>query len=293
MAEYFAEHGWPDITIAFPVNIHEIENLRQLSRKITLHLLVESRSTVRFLHRHLDAATRIWIKIDTGYHRTGIYWDHFSEIREIADVIQNSKNLLLEGLLIHAGHSYRARGIRQLREIYRDTSVKLRTVRDHLREAGTSPIRISYGDTPTCSVISNFREVDEIRPGNFVFYDLMQVHIGSCNASQLAAALVCPVVARHPERGELVIHGGAVHLSKEFIVDSDNQKNYGAVCEWTGSSWSAIIEGAYVSGLSQEHGIIKGDSAFIEKIQEGTLLAILPVHSCLTMNLMREFIVID
>jgi len=32
---------------------------------------------------------------------------------------------------------------------------------------------ISYGDTPSCSIAENFDEVDEIRPGNFVFYDVM------------------------------------------------------------------------------------------------------------------------
>jgi D-serine deaminase-like pyridoxal phosphate-dependent protein len=132
-------------------------------------------------------------------------------------------------------------------------------------------------------------EVDEIRPGNFVFYDIMQLYIGSCEESQIATAVICPVVAKHPERNELVIHGGAVHLSKEFLTDHQGVKRYGAVAEWDGYRWGSLQEDSHVSSLSQEHGIIKGEPEFIERVNVGTLLAILPVHSCLTMNLMRNY----
>jgi D-serine deaminase-like pyridoxal phosphate-dependent protein len=292
MARFFAENGWSDITIAFPVNILEIENINKLAKNVRLHLLVESLDTVRYLDQHLKNPVQIWIKIDAGYHRTGIYWDDFSKIQEIIAGVLNSKVLTFQGLLTHSGHSYQTRGIRNLEKIYRDTTIKLNTVKDHLQKNSGLSVKISYGDTPTCSILSEFSEIDEIRPGNFIFYDVMQLQIGSCNQSQIAAALICPVVSKHPERGELVIHGGAVHLSKEFITDDANRKSYGAVVEWNGSRWGQILKNTYVSSLSQEHGIIKGDPAFIARMDAGTLLAILPVHSCLTMNLMRDFIII-
>ena len=68
---------------------------------------------------------------------------------------------------------------------------------------------------------SNF---DEIRPGNFAYYDVMQYHIGSCNMDNIAVAVACPVVAVHPQKNELVIYGGAIHLSKEFIAADNNFK---------------------------------------------------------------------
>ena len=49
MAMYFAQHGWKDITIAFPVNILEIDNINKLASSIQLNLLVESEQTVAFL----------------------------------------------------------------------------------------------------------------------------------------------------------------------------------------------------------------------------------------------------
>ena len=72
MAEYFANHGWNDITIAFPVNLLEINEINRLVSDISLNLLVESSFSARFLNEHLTNCVGIFIKIDTGYHRTGI-----------------------------------------------------------------------------------------------------------------------------------------------------------------------------------------------------------------------------
>ena len=58
----------------------------------------------------------------------------------------------------------------------------------------------SIGDTPAMSVVDNFDVIDEIRPGNFVFYDVMQQNIGFCYFEDIAVALAVQVVAKHPER---------------------------------------------------------------------------------------------
>ena len=75
MADYFMNCGWGDITIAFPVNIREINHINKLAAKIRLNLLVESCNTVNFLDKSLNYETEVWIKVDTGYQRTGIMWD--------------------------------------------------------------------------------------------------------------------------------------------------------------------------------------------------------------------------
>ena len=40
MAKYFAENGWNDITVAFPVNIREIAEINKLAQKIKLNILI-------------------------------------------------------------------------------------------------------------------------------------------------------------------------------------------------------------------------------------------------------------
>jgi D-serine deaminase-like pyridoxal phosphate-dependent protein len=142
---------------------------------------------------------------------------------------------------------------------------------------------LSYGDTPSCSLIGDYKGIDEIRPGNFVFYDLMQMIIGSCQFFQLAGIAVCPVVALHPSRNHVVLYGGAVHLSKEFVM-INNQIVYGQMVEFDGQDWGNPIEDAYVISLSQEHGILKAPDHIIKSLRPGKLVGIIPVHACLTAN---------
>ncbi|MBN1327650.1 MAG: alanine racemase, partial [Candidatus Cloacimonetes bacterium] len=44
-----------------------------------------------------------------------------------------------------------------------------------------------------------------------------------------------------------------------------------------------------VLSLSQEHGILGMPSSQLSKIKTGDLLGILPVHSCLTADLMKGY----
>lgn len=291
MAEYFTQHGWKDITVAFPVNIRENKLIQKLARQIQLNLLVESEETVSFLKTHIKTEVGIWIKVDVGYHRTGINWDDKNTLIKLAERIRKTHHRL-DGLLTHTGHSYNARGKLQLIEIYNDSFKKLNYAKRVLASAGISPLKISYGDTPTCSVVDQFVGVDEIRPGNFVFYDVMQLQIGSCSEDDIACAVVCPVVAKHPERQELLIYGGAIHLSKEFMLDEKGRKIFGYLASWDGKVWGSIIPNSWVSALSQEHGIIKTNPDLYKQTRVGDLLAILPVHSCLTMDLMNDFVII-
>lgn len=293
MALYFARHGWRDIAIAFPVNILEIENINQLASAIQLHLLVESEETVAFLNSHLAARVGVWIKIDVGYHRTGLGWDRFDQVIELARQIQGSEKMVFKGLLTHAGHTYRASSAAEVRSIYHDMVQKLQQLRQRLVEEGFSATQISIGDTPSCSIIDDFNSVDEIRPGNFIFYDVMQLNIGSCTEQDVAVAVACPVVAKHRERNEVVIYGGAVHLSKEFIVDKNGHKIFGYVAPLQERSWGEIIPNTYVSALSQEHGIIKTDADFFERVKIGEVLAIIPVHSCLAVPLLRSYLTLE
>jgi len=156
-------------------------------------------------------------------------------------------------------------------------------------EQSFSNFEISFGDTPILSVVDNFKGIDEIRPGNFVFYDAMQWQLGSCEFADIAVALAAPVVAKHCQRNELVIYGGAIHLSKEFILNSDGTKNYGLVSELNFMGWSEPIDGAYIKSLSQEHGIVHLNDEACQKIQLGEILAIIPIHSCLTANLLGKY----
>ena len=291
MASYFAQNGWEDITIALLVNPLEIETINQLAKTIylDLNLLVDSREIVVLLNKKLKHPVKIWIKIDTGYHRTGIIWDQKDEALDIIREIKRSPRLHFKGLLTHTGHSYKTTSGKEIKKIYDDTVSKMNAVKEYLEENGFSNVEISIGDTPTCSIVDGFYGIDEVRCGNFVFYDVMQFFQGTCKEEEIAAAVACPVIARYPQRNEIVIYGGAVHLSKDSVIGKNNQNIFGLVTlpEKDNQEWGPIIKDTYVSSLTQEHGIIKTNSQFIKQINIGDILMILPVHSCLAANLLK------
>jgi D-serine deaminase-like pyridoxal phosphate-dependent protein len=289
MAEYFAEHGWDDITLAFPVNWLEIEAINALAARIKLGLLVESVETARFLGERLAVPANAWLKIDAGYGRTGLAWDDFAGQKAVAGALAEASPVRLRGLLTHSGQTYHAHGATAIRAVWEQTAERMNAARDALAAAGFPGLELAPGDTPGCAVVDDFPGVDEIRPGNFVFFDAMQVEIGACGWPDVAVAVACPVVARHPERGQLVIHGGAVHLSKEYLTVPDGRAQYGLVALPVEVGWGAPVPGVYVTGLSQEHGIVSAPPDFLARVQVGDLLMILPVHSCLTANLLGRY----
>lgn len=292
MADYFARHNWQDITIAFPVNLRQTQAINNLARQVRLNLLFESAGVVAKLDTYLKAKVGAWLKIDTGYQRSGIDWNNLNLIGEVVTAIQGSRWLEFQGLLTHAGHTYTTASPEEVINIYQDTESRLRRVQHYLRGEGVNAA-ISVGDTPGCSLATDLGAVDEIRPGNFVFFDLSQLEIGSCRERDIAVALACPIVAKHPERKQLVIYGGAVHLSKESLRDKQGSAYFGRVSLLSEDGWSLFSQASRVVSLSQEHGLITADTEIFDSVAVGDVVAIIPVHSCLTANLMGRYLSLD
>lgn len=291
MAKYFFNAGWADITVAFPLNILERTTVNDLAGKIKLNLCVESLETVKALNDFLEHPVGIFLKIDAGYHRTGLDSENISEIESILEALKSNHLITIKGFLQHAGHTYGAKGKDEIDNIHAYTSEKMIKLKDHFIKKYPDII-ISNGDTPTCSVSKNFEHIDEIRPGNFVFYDVMQAEIGSCNYEDIAVAMACPVVAKHADRNEVIVYGGAIHFSKDRI-EKDGKTIYGLIAEEKEKCWGNPISGWFVKKLSQEHGTIHVPNEAIDKIKIGDLLYILPIHSCLTANLMSKYYTLD
>jgi D-serine deaminase-like pyridoxal phosphate-dependent protein len=132
----------------------------------------------------------------------------------------------------------------------------------------------SVGSTPTMSVVDRFEDVEEVRPGNYVFYDAFQATIGACSRDEVAVSVLATVIGSYPERGQAIIDAGALALSKDLGPNHVDAKfGYGAVCDLNLRPLPMRL-----IALSQEHG--KLEAANPPPV--GTLLRIMPNHSCLT-----------
>lgn len=288
MAEYFFNSGYMDVTIAFPFNIRETNWVNTLDENKKLTLDVISHETAAYLAQHLKRPVSVMIEIDAGYGRTGVNCSDFDKIEAILDVIKKSGYMEFYGFYIHPGHSYDVNSKQKIRDIIAETLNCLNALKE--RYVSDFPVlKLSMGDTPGCSVVNTFPGIDEIRPGNFVFYDLMQYQLGSCKLSDIAVALAAPVVAKDDQRCEIVVHGGAVHLSKDGLIRADGTPDFGWVTFFNDNGWERPDGDTYIRKLSQEHGIVRCSEAFYNRVRMGELVAILPVHSCLTADCMKRY----
>lgn len=285
MAAYFAENGWGDILIAFPANLRELSDINELAARVDLSLIVESPEVADSLDRGLTHAIKIWVKIDTGMRRAGIRWENTQEIEMLCKILRSAKNLKLMGLLTHAGQTYHAASPDEIRSLYIESNHRLCDLRDSLKRKLDLDLKVSVGDTPGCWLSDDLGEVDEIRPGNFLLFDAMMMDLGVCRPGDIALSVACPVVAKHKDRNEVVIYGGAIHLSKEFILHKGNPI-YGYVVELDGAKWVFNNRDNFVITLSQEHGIVRLTNDVFDRVDIGGLLVIIPVHSCLAVDTM-------
>lgn len=288
MACFFAEDGWDDITVAIPVNTRDTLRINTLAKNIKLHLLVADQQGIENLAAITEYRTKIWIKIDTGYHRTGVLHDDHTLIQNMLMAINKNELLHFEGFITHSGHSYYCRSHQEILDVHNDTIEKLSILKSYFKSDFPN-LKISVGDTPTCSVADHFGEMDEIRPGNFVFYDTMQVQISACEPEDIAVVMACPVVAKHKDRNEIILIGGGIHFSKDFITTSDGSKNFGDLVFLSKDGWTKPVAGCFLSKLSQEHGTLKVTDSVFDTIKTGDIVGILPVHSCMTANLMAKY----
>lgn len=286
MANYFSKE-WDDITIAFPVNIREIDTINHLANKIKLNLLIESEKVVQILDQTLENHVQVFIKVNIGNNRAGLNPNDHDRIKSVLNCIASSEKIDFKGFLGHAGQTYKCRNENDIQQTHDLAKSIFVTLKDRYRNEYPNLI-LSYGDTPSCSKAINFEGIDEIRPGNFVFYDTMQVQIGSCSMDQIAVALACPIVAIHEEKEEMIIYGGGIHLSKDRL-HIENINNFGSLALMTSEGWK-IIDKAYVKSLSQEHGVIHMSKDQIKDFSVGGLIMVLPVHSCMTADLMKHYV---
>jgi D-serine deaminase-like pyridoxal phosphate-dependent protein len=289
MAKYFAQAGWKDILIAFPLNLRELPETLLLTKHINLKLTISDISTIEFLSNILTFPIDVYLEIDVGYGRSGLPIDNFNLIAKALSLIKKTKFINLIGILSHNGNVYFCNSKDEVIEQNRIFLGKLFDLKNKLTSEGFDLI-LSVGDTPSVSICDDFYGVDELRPGNFVFYDVQQAYIGSCDFEDIAVCLAAPIVAIYPERNEMICYGGAVHLSKDYI-EIDGVKFFGLLVDIFNDSWSFPLENSFVRFITQEHSVIRTTPQVLSRYKVGDLIGILPIHSCLTADAMKKYLV--
>ncbi|HEX6124307.1 MAG TPA: alanine racemase [Pyrinomonadaceae bacterium] len=281
-AREFAKHGFADITYAVPIERGKFEDAVEIVKTgVKLNLLTDDVATVKALDEataKAGIAFDVFVKIDCGTHRVGVEPDS-EEAVTIPRLLSDAANLNFAGILTHAGHSYNAGSKEEIMDVARherDSMVELAT---RIGRRGIAVSTVSVGSTPTMSLVDHLDGIDEIRPGNYIFFDNFQATLGSCSLEDTALTVLAAVIHKSTTRRRLVVDAGAIALSKDRgPVGLDPSCGYGRVLDVEGKE-----TGMSVTGMSQEHGEIEAvDSAVFDRLKVGDRVRILANHSCLT-----------
>jgi D-serine deaminase-like pyridoxal phosphate-dependent protein len=284
-AEAFADAGFRDITYAVPIAPAKLQRAQELAARIDrLNLLIDSEEAFRAMESMEGGPSDVFLKIDCGYHRAGVDPSSPDSLR-LALTMARSSRVTFRGLLTHAGHSYHARHLDEVRSLAAEETACLTRFRSLLETEGVRDLVRSVGSTPTASVVDRFTGCDEVRPGNYVFYDAFQSTLGSCTVHDAAVSVLTTVVGSYPERHALIVDAGALALSKDTGPDHIEPRfGYGLVCD---ANLRPLP--MRVAALSQEHGRIEA----LDTVPVGTRLRIIPNHSCLTAAMFESYHVIE
>jgi D-serine deaminase-like pyridoxal phosphate-dependent protein len=290
-AAYFLGGGFRDICIPGLVAPTKIEGVAQLARQgARITLCVADPRTAGFIVKKASehgVDFRVLVEIESGAKRTGI--DPASPLLiETASIIDGGARTSLAGVMTYAGQAYAARTtdeVKRIAEVERDAVVQAAA---RLIRASMPCACVSVGSTPTATHATDLSGVTEIRPGNYMFLDVMQVRLGTAAPDRLALSVLTTVVYSDPGRGHVVVDAGALALSKDGAPEPFG---YGAVVGLRGEPLAGV---PHVVRLFQEHGVLGGVSpALAERMVVGSKLRILPHHACLTAASYDRYYVVD
>jgi len=288
-ARFYQKSGFKDITYAFPITANKLSEAAELSASLNVFNILldqpQTLSAVEAYGREHGIKFKVFLKVDCGYHRAGVDPSKPESV-QLARRLAATDCIEFKGILTHAGHSYHCSNPAEIIEVARQERGVMVQFADRLREDGIACDTVSVGSTPTAMHAPDWQGVTEIRPGNYVFFDKFQADIGSCRPQDVAATVLTTVAAHYPAHNQMLIDAGALALSKDLGADHlGNEIVFGGILNNPKLNLSSI---------SQEHGLItsKDPIAFI-KYPVGSLLRIIPNHSCLTAALFPKYHIVE
>lgn len=288
-AYYFANNNFNDIlygVILTESKFNELDIISKLQYPNIISVMVDNEITLKSMieYKKYNSILKnnkwnIFIKINTGMNRCGINVtknrsiNNEKELINIINLIKNNEKYInFKGIYSYSGQTYTKNGIEYIKNIHKNEIENIKYTKSIFEDNGLYIDIISSGSTPACSIINNWDIINEIHPGNYVFYDFMQNEFNACNINDIAVSVLCRINGIYKERNEMTIDIGSIGLS----LDKDQNIGYGIIMNHPNLK---------LSTLSQEIGKIEsrnGSNIDFNEFKVNDCLRIIPNHSCLT-----------
>ncbi|MFG0261179.1 MAG: alanine racemase [Novipirellula sp. JB048] len=271
-----------DILIAYPsFTPPRLRMLERLAENHQVRIGVDSLEAAQRISARQPAGSAstfgLLVDLDVGHHRTGLA--SIAEVVALARAIESLPQVRFDGVMFFPGHV--VPGSQSVAEAMEGVRATLVAVIDALDAAGLRPKIVSGGSTPSARYTHLVPEINEIRPGTYIFNDLNSVR-WQCAEFDDCAAWVHATVISTAVKGKAVIDAGSKTLSSD-LCGADPTSGFGYLIDHPG---------AKLARLSEEHGEIElQQSDWSPKV--GDRVRILPNHICPCVNLQNELVLVD
>jgi D-serine deaminase-like pyridoxal phosphate-dependent protein len=272
-AMVFAEAGFDSVFISRIIaEKQKLDPLLKLAENRDIIIAADDIEVIKMIDRYFSSAGRkikIRIEIDSGQHRCGVSPE---EAPDLIKRVCRMRGISFNGIFTHAGQVYGS-GKKKREKIAGDEAGALIKVFKALKKENIPCPVLSTGTTPTFEFMHLYPEINEIRPGNYVFFDEMQHQLGVCEREEISLFVYAAVISR-PASDRVIINAGAKALGLDKGAHGrEALKGYGKLVDFEGE----------ITALSEEHGIVSVPAG--SPLRPGDKIKILPNHACSTVNL--------
>ena len=272
-AEAMINTGVQDILVGHQiVGLQKIQRLISLARRIRITSLVDSLDNAKPLAeaaKEEGMEFNVLIEVDTGIRRSGVLPGE--QTVSLAKDLAGLDGLNFRGLMTLEGQAYEGTNHSDRERIVKDTVGRVVDTADMIQNSGMGVEVVSVGTTPSAKLSAKIPGVTEVRPGNYVFNDMMQVERDT-NIDYCALTVLATVVSI-PTNERAVVDAGSKSFGNENPV---NHKVKG-------------LNDAKFTRCWEEHGILDFSQPN-SSLKVGDKIEIIPYHACPCVNMHENMI---
>lgn len=278
-AEEMARAGILDITVAYPlIDPRQRRRLLNLAARTKLTVSVDSVAAVEAFSAVFGPASEtgrrpvdVLIIVDSGGRRLGVAPD---KAVDIARAVDKAPGLTLAGVATHPGHVYGCSSSDEVKAVAAQETGAVLAAAEKLREAGYDVRTVAVGSTPTARYTAKTPGITEIRPGNYVFYDAIQVALGAATPDDCALRVIGTVLSRPTPETAVIDVGSKMLSSDKGAHGLELVRGYGMVA----SHPDVVVE-----RVSEELAVLAVPER--TRLEVGDRVEIVPNHACTAANL--------
>ncbi len=266
--------GFPNICMAYPTPDREtLIRISNIADNCNIILSIDSLEVAKICEDFFASKNQkisYLCIVNTGLNRFGVLPEHAGKL--VQNITYYCPHLIFLGISTHPGQVYGETSLEGVKRVFAQEELALSLAQKDLQTKGYKSFEIHSGSTPTFVPEVQSPIIHVVRPGNYVFHDVIQKSLGICGWEKCALSILTTVISQRSEN-EYIVNCG----SKMLGLDKGAHGNKSIV------GYGHILgdDSGEVISLSEEVAIIKSQ----QQLHIGDKIRIIPNHSCSSANL--------